>query len=132
LPDRTRNFLVKEKEAADRILKEMNSGRKLRSSEIYWLLQDRSHESLLYIIALARKKTAKMAVSHYVTHLRHTATYIHGADLKEMGYKTGPLYRTILNHLLEAKLDGEVHSRADEIDYLKRNYPLEKNKDSKK
>jgi tRNA nucleotidyltransferase (CCA-adding enzyme) len=122
LPDRTRNFLVREKEASDKILKELNHGRKLRSSEIYWLLQDRSHESLLYIIALARKKTAKKAVSHYVTHLRHTATYIHGADLKEMGYPTGPIYRTILNHLLEAKLDGEVHSRAEEIEYIKRNY----------
>jgi tRNA nucleotidyltransferase (CCA-adding enzyme) len=106
----------------------MNSGRKLRPSEIYWLLQDRSHESLLYVIAMARKKTAKMAVSHYVTHLRHTTTYIQGVDLKEMGFKTGPIFRTILNHLLEAKLDGEVHSRAEEIKYIKRNYPLKKNK----
>ena len=131
LPDRTRNFLVKEKEASDKILKEMNSGRKLRPSEIYWLLQDRSHESLLYVIAMARKKTAKMAVSHYVTHLRHTTTYIQGVDLKEMGFKTGPIFRTILNHLLEAKLDGEVHNRAEEIKYIKRNYPLKKNKQSK-
>jgi tRNA nucleotidyltransferase (CCA-adding enzyme) len=132
LPDRTRDFLVKEKDVADKILKELNRGSRLRPSEIYWLLQDRSHESLLYIIALARKKTAKKAVSDYVTHLRHTATYVHGADIKEMGYPTGPIYRTILNHLLEAKLDGQVHNRADEIDYIKRNYPLEKTGSPKK
>ncbi len=39
-----------------------------------------------------------------------------------MGYKRGPIYKTILNHLLEAKLDGVVESRADEIEFVKRNY----------
>ncbi|MBW2466933.1 MAG: CBS domain-containing protein [Deltaproteobacteria bacterium] len=118
--------LLKEKEATDKILKELGRTRRLRPSEIYWLLQERSHESLLYIIAMARKKTAKKAVSHFVTHLRHYKTDVHGADLKKMGYKSGPIYKTILTHLLEAKLDGEVKSRSDEIEFIKRNYPLEK------
>jgi tRNA nucleotidyltransferase (CCA-adding enzyme) len=125
LPDRMRNFLVKEKEASDKILKELNRGRMLRPSEIYWLLQDRSHESLLYLIALARKKTAKKAVSDYVTSLRHVATYIQGLDLKKMGYLPGPVYKLILNDLLEAKLDGVVQSREDEIDFIQKKYPLD-------
>ncbi len=123
--------LLKEKEAADKILKELSRTRRLRTSEIYWLLQERSHESLLYLIAMARKKTAKKAVSYFVTHLRHYKTYIQGVDLKKMGYKSGPIYKTILNHLLEAKLDGEVESRADEIKFIKRNYPLEKTEKAK-
>jgi tRNA nucleotidyltransferase (CCA-adding enzyme) len=127
-PERHKNGLLKEKEATDRILKELGRNRRLRASEIYWLLQERSHESLLYLIAMARKKTAKMAVSHFVTHLRHYKTHIHGADLMKMGYKSGPIYKAILNHLLEAKLDGEVETRADEIKFIKSNYPLKKNK----
>ena len=126
--ERHKNELLKEKEATDKILKELSRTRRLRISEIYWLLQERSHESLLYLIAMARKKTAKKAVSHFVTHLRHYKTHIQGADLKKMGYKSGPIYKTILNHLLEAKLDGEVKTKADEKKFIRKNYPLNKDK----
>ena len=130
--ERHESELLKEKEATDKILNELSRTRRLRTSEIYWLLQERSHESLLYIIAMARKKTAKKAVSHFVTHLRHYKTHVQGAYLKKMGYKSGPIYKTILNHLLEAKLDGVVESRADEIEFIKLNYPLKKTGKSKK
>jgi len=126
--ERHKNELLREKEATDKILKELSRTRRLRVSEIYWLLQERSHESLLYLIAMARKKTAKKAVSHFVTHLRHYKTHIQGVDLKKMGYKAGPIYKTILNHLLEAKLDGEVITEADEKKFIRRNYPLKKEK----
>lgn len=126
--ERHKNELLKEKEATDKILKELSRTRRLRVSEIYWLLQERSHESLLYLIAMARKKTAKKAVSHFVTHLRHYKTHIQGVDLKKMGYKSGPIYKTILNHLLEAKLDGEVKTKADEKKFIRKNYPLKEEK----
>jgi tRNA nucleotidyltransferase (CCA-adding enzyme) len=127
-PERHKKGLLKEKEATDKILKELGRSRRLTNSEIYWLLQERSHESLLYLIAMARKKTAKKAVSHFVTHLRHYKTHVHGADLKKMGYRSGPIYKTILNHLLEAKLDGVVETKADEISFIRTNYPLKKQK----
>ena len=128
-PERHRKELLREKEEADRILKEFAMNRVLRPSEIYWLLKERSQESLIYLIAMARKKAAKKAVSLFVTHLRHYRTYIQGSDLKKMGYKTGPIFKTILNHLLEAKLDGEIDNRADEIEFIKHNYPLAKKTD---
>ena len=128
--ERQKRELLREKEATEKILRELGRSRRLRNSEIYWLLQERSHESLLYLIAMARKKTAKKAVSHFVTHLRHYKSQIKGEDLKDMGYRSGPVYKTILNHLLEAKLDGEVETRADEIEFIKRNYPLKKKKAS--
>lgn len=123
LAARYKTKFLKEKEAADKILTSLSRKQRLRASEIYWLLQERSHETLLYIIAMARRKSAKKAVSNYVTHLRHVTTYTTGADLKEMGYATGPLFRSILNHLLEAKLDGQVKSRSDEIQFVRRHYP---------
>jgi len=125
-PERHKKELLREKEATEKILKELGRTRVLRPSEIYWLLQERSHESLVYLIAMARKKTAKKAVSLFVTHLRHYKTQIQGEELKKLGYKSGPIFKTILNHLLEAKLDGEVESRTDEIEFIRGNYPLKK------
>jgi tRNA nucleotidyltransferase (CCA-adding enzyme) len=127
-PERYKKELLNEKEATDKILKELGRNRRLSNSEVYWLLQDRSHESLVYLIALARKKTAKKAVSFFVTHLRHYKTNIQGVDLKRMGYRSGPIYKTILNHLLEAKLDDEVQTKADESKFIRSNYPLKKKK----
>ena len=126
--ERLKREVLREKEATDKILKELSRSRRLSNSEIYWLLQEFNPESLLYLIAMARKKSAKKAVSYFVTHLRHYKTQIHGADLKKMGYKSGPIYKTILTHLLEAKLDGEVQTKADEIEFIKKNYPVKKEK----
>lgn len=74
-------------------------------------------------MAICRKKIGKQAVSSYVTRFRNISTFIHGADLKKMGYPPGPGYQTMLNHLLEAKLDGLIHSREDEIHLLEKEYP---------
>ncbi|MBW1790665.1 MAG: prohead protease, partial [Deltaproteobacteria bacterium] len=97
----------------------------LRPSETYWLLKGFSDEGLIYVMSICRNQIGKQAVSSYVTQLRKISTYIHGADLKNLGYPPGPGYQTMLNHLLEAKLDGQVHSRKDEIQLLKEHYPLD-------
>ncbi len=129
LAERYRKELLREKEATGKILRELGRNRRLRNSEVYWLLKERSHESLLFLIAMARKKAAKKAVSNFVTSLRHYKTGIKGADLKKMGYRSGPIYKTILTHLLEAKLDNEVETRADEIGFVKKHYPLKTGKE---
>lgn len=126
LSEKYRNMLYREKAASDKIIRGLNRSHHLPPSEIYWLLQDRSHEGLLYLISMARKKSAKRAVSLYVTYLRHVTNELNGNDLRELGYAPGPLYRTMLNHLLEARLDGLVRSRDEEIDFVRRHYPLEK------
>jgi tRNA nucleotidyltransferase (CCA-adding enzyme) len=126
LSARYTKMFLKEKAAADRVVRIMNRGRKMRPSEIYRLLRELNHEGLVYVMALAKTKATKKAVSHYVTHLRHVVPLIQGGDLKALGYKTGPLYREILDRLLAAKLDGAVATRDDELKFLKQHYPLGK------
>jgi len=99
-------------------------GPPLRPSEIYWLLKGLSTEGLLHLMGLLVKKAGKRAVSLYVTDLCRVTTQIHGAELKAMGYRAGPLYATILNHLLEAKLDGLIVTAEDEVAFLRQHYPL--------
>ena len=77
-------------------------------------------------MALTKKQAGKKAVSLYVTHLRHEKTHIQGDILKKMDYKAGPLFKTILNDLLEAKLDGKVHTQKEEKEYVRKRYPLKK------
>jgi tRNA nucleotidyltransferase (CCA-adding enzyme) len=125
VPERYRDLLLEEKVEVRRIVKTFNQRAVLQPSEIYWLLQDLSEEGLLHLMSMTRKKSGKKAISTFVTNLRKTGTELRGADLKEMGYQPGPIYRTILNHLLEARLDGFIQNRADEIEFVRRHYPLE-------
>ena len=141
IPERYRLFIVKEKTACSKILKTLKqrplaidlefpekskkpTGPAMQQSEVYWLLHGLSPEGLLYLMGATSKKSAKKAVSLYVTSLRHTKTSIVGNDIKEMGYTPGPIFRTILNHLLEAKLDKIVKTREDEVAFIKEHYPL--------
>lgn len=100
-------------------------GPPLRPSEVYWMLKGLSSEGLLYLMGITVSKSGKKAVSYYVTHLRQVKPILAGHDLKKMGYAAGPQFTTILNHLLEAKLDGIVMNRKDEEEFLKQKYPLE-------
>lgn len=99
-------------------------GPPLRPSEIYWLLKGLTVEGLLHLMGLLVRKAGKQAVSMYVTELSRVNTLVQGADLKKMGYPVGPLYATILNHLLEVRLDGFVVSVEDELAFLRQHYPL--------
>jgi tRNA nucleotidyltransferase (CCA-adding enzyme) len=131
--ERYTQILIREKIEAKRIVRILERRAHLCPSEIYWLLKGLTHEGLLFVMALCRNKLGKQAVSLYVTQLRHMRTHLRGEDLKKLGYRPGPQYQTILNHLLEKKLDGELHTREDERRFLKSEYPLttREKKDSK-
>ena len=85
------------------------------NSEIARILQALKIEGLLYIMAIARKKHVKRAVSLYVTQLRQVRPNLTGKELKEMGYAPGPLFATILADLKNKKLDGAINSVEEEI-----------------
>ncbi|MFP3982271.1 MAG: CBS domain-containing protein [Desulfurivibrionaceae bacterium] len=125
VPRRHTQTLVREKQEAHQVVRTLERRARLKPSEIFNLLDGFSHEGLLYIMALCRNKSGKQAVSSYVTNYRHVKPHIRGKDLKEIGYKPGPVYQEILDHLREAVLDGKVESREDELEFLETYYPLQ-------
>ena len=125
VPERYQQLLVKEKAAVYQIERVIKRRTPVRASEIYWLLHDLTHEGLLHLMGLTKKKSGKQAISLFVTTLRHIKPSSTGASLKEMGYPPGPLYKTILNDLKEATLDGLIHNLAEEQNFIKQHYPLE-------
>jgi tRNA nucleotidyltransferase (CCA-adding enzyme) len=123
VPERYRQVVFQEKMGATKIVRILNSRAHFTNSEIYWLLQELSHEGLLYLMALTKRKSGKKAVSLYVTHLRHAKTEIQGDDLIRMGYSPGPIFKKILTALLDARLDGLVQDRDEEAAFVKKNFP---------
>lgn len=128
MPVKQRQNLCEQKEKSERIAAEMLRRTNLRPSEIYWLLAELNSDGLLYLLAIARKRFMQKAVSLYVTSLRDTSPLLNGNILKELGYSPGPQFTTMLNHLIEKQLDGEIHTKEEATSFLLAHYPAKRQK----
>jgi tRNA nucleotidyltransferase (CCA-adding enzyme) len=92
---------------------------RLENSEVYFFLRGLSVEVLLYLMAKSRNQELKRLISLYFTKLQALRTAIGGEDLKALGIKPGPRYRELLDAVLNARLNGLVASKEDEIELLR-------------
>jgi tRNA nucleotidyltransferase (CCA-adding enzyme) len=56
----------------------------------------------------------------YVNKLRYVKTALSGNDLIKMGISPGPQFTTIFKSLHRAKLNGDLHTREDEKNFVSR------------
>ncbi len=123
LSEKLRRKLLRLKSEGDRIAQDMLRRPYMKPSEIYWLLHDLDTEGLLYLMSIARKKHIQKAVSLYVTRLEGEQPLLRGEDLKKLGYRPGPGFKTMLNHVVEGQLNGEISTREEAIRFIQEQYP---------
>ncbi|MBM9605561.1 CBS domain-containing protein [Desulfopila inferna] len=124
IPRKISSTLILQKERSDKVADLLLRRRIMNNSELYWIFEELSNESLLYLMAIARKNHIKRYISNYVTTLRQVKPFTTGKKLEKMGYTPGPLFKLILNDLLSAKLDNLVQTERDERAFLREHYPL--------
>jgi tRNA nucleotidyltransferase (CCA-adding enzyme) len=122
LTGRFRKVFVDEKTKADLCLKWMQSQKGFQNSVLYRRLYPLRTEILLYIMASTTAEGVRRGISNYFTRLRSTTTFLTGNDLKEMGLESGPIYRKILDSLLDARLNGQVKTREDEVRFVRKHW----------
>ena len=93
---------------------------KLENSEVYFFLRGLPVEVLLYQMAKSRSSEVKRYISLYFTKLHGVRAKIGGEELKQLGVERGPRFRELLDLVLSAKLNGQVVSREDEIELVKK------------
>jgi tRNA nucleotidyltransferase (CCA-adding enzyme) len=98
------------------------SQKKLSNSEVYSWLMPFSPELLIYGMASSRVEEIRKAISHFFSHLRSITPIMNGNDLKNLGYEPGPDYQKILRAVLEARLDGRLESKEDEIEFVEKTF----------
>ena len=89
------------------------------NSILYQKLSGFKTELILYMMAATQKQTVKKAISHFFTRLRRVSISLKGKDLKKMGLIPGPIYRDTLQATLDAKLNGQIKTRKDEINFAR-------------
>jgi tRNA nucleotidyltransferase (CCA-adding enzyme) len=124
LTPRYRKVLITEKTKAEEFLKWMGPLQTFKNSDLHRKLRPFHTETLLYIMASATRESIKQAISNYITRLRSVTTLLDGKYLKEIGVKPGPIYREILESLLDARLNGEVSTLLDEVEFVRKNWKV--------
>jgi len=61
----------------------------------------------------------RRSISRYLTKIVFIKPYIKGRDLLKLGITPGPIYKLILDKVLEAKVNGLLSSKQDEMDFVK-------------
>jgi len=72
------------------------------------------------MMAKSKRESTRKYISQYLTQLRNVRSSLNGDDLKALGIPPGPRYRKLLAELTDARLDGEIRTREEEIEYVKR------------
>jgi tRNA nucleotidyltransferase (CCA-adding enzyme) len=96
-----------------------NSSSPFSNQNLYWALINFKTEYILYMMALAKDEEIKKAISNFYTHQRNIKPYIKGRDLLKIGIPPSPIFSTILNQVLNAKLDGQLKTKKEEINFAK-------------
>jgi tRNA nucleotidyltransferase (CCA-adding enzyme) len=116
-------YLLDQKNRADKAINQLSRENNHKNSKIVALFEEISLEGLLYIMAIARKKHVKKAVSLYVTSLRHVEASLSGNDLVEMGYSPGPRFKKILKYLKNIRLDNLALEPEEAAALMKKKFP---------
>jgi len=120
VPPRVQNRIRTSRLRIREALYEMYRNPNLPPSRVYDLLKDLDIESILLMMARSRRESTKKQISLYLTTLRNVKIAVSGDDLRALGLPPGPRYRRLLNDLMDAKLNGRVTTREDELEYVKR------------
>jgi tRNA nucleotidyltransferase (CCA-adding enzyme) len=78
---------------------------------------------MLILIALQSPRSVRSQIWRYLTVWANVQSPLNGNDLTRLGYKPGPQYRQILEHLLAAKIDGIISDHPEAEQFLAKNYP---------
>jgi tRNA nucleotidyltransferase (CCA-adding enzyme) len=103
----------------------INEERRPKRSEIYEVLDSLSTESRLFMMAKTTQVATRRYISLYFTQLKDTKPILRGTDLIQMGMKSGPSIKKALTGLLKARLDEQVITRQDEMEYVSKAQGME-------
>ncbi len=107
---------------AERRLPRLENRKRMRNADIFNHLNGFRTEIILYMMICAASQIAKKRISLFQTQLRNVTITISGKDLVKLGLQPGPLLGQVLKSVTEAKLNGIVKTREDEIHFVKRQF----------
>jgi len=93
---------------------------KIKASRVFSFLEPLSYEVIILIKAKFKNKKLKKHIKDFFEIYNGTHLYISGADLHRLGLTPGPYYQKIFRRVLNAKLDGLIRTKKEELGLIKK------------
>jgi len=122
IQDRDIVHAISTRKELGRALKEVSQLKGKKNYPLYKILSPFSAEILLCSMAKTKSEKIQKSISTFFSRLKGTKVLLKGKDLIAMGYEPGPLFKDIFDSILEARLEGDVSTREDEIEFLKERF----------
>ncbi|MGC8753478.1 MAG: CBS domain-containing protein [Thermosulfidibacteraceae bacterium] len=88
--------------------------------ENYRLLRPYAIESLLFFLAMVDEDEIRQKIGMYLMELMDIRIEVSGKDVLNFGVNPGPIVGKLLEKVLEAKVRGDVRTKEEELNLLKR------------
>lgn len=119
LAPRHQTMFIKERLSAESCLSRLHRKAAIKNSQLFRELKMFKIELILYMMALTIDERITKAISFFVTDLRNVKLSSGGKDLQSMGLSPSPVFTKILSAALDAKLNGKLKTKEDELKFLK-------------
>lgn len=93
---------------------------KIKPSRVFSLLEPLSYEAIILIKAKFKNDNLKRQIEDFFKIYNGMRIYISGEDLRNLGLTPGPHYQKILQHVLNARLNGLVKTKKEELELIKK------------
>ncbi|MDP3789210.1 MAG: CCA tRNA nucleotidyltransferase [Candidatus Omnitrophota bacterium] len=107
--------MISAKKSEKKIMALLCAKKEISPSRTYRALEPLSYETLLFIMAKCGGKLVKKRIKDFLEKYNGVRISLRGADLKRLGAQPGPCFATILRKTLDAKIDGLISTRRDEL-----------------
>ncbi|QGT99903.1 tRNA nucleotidyltransferase, A-adding [Candidatus Syntrophocurvum alkaliphilum] len=111
---------ILELEKVPKALEKINSNYSISPSVIDKLIGNFTLETTVYLLFCIKDETVWEKIVKYIDLKDNIKVEINGHDLKALGLKEGPEFKTILKEIYNLKLDQQISTKAEEIKVVKK------------
>ncbi|MFH1269855.1 MAG: CCA tRNA nucleotidyltransferase [Candidatus Omnitrophota bacterium] len=111
--------IVTYKKAGSRFIRKLSSDA-TKPSEVYKFLEPLSYETIILIRAKFKNKDLRRNIEDFFGVYNGMRLHITGADLNKLGLTPGPYYQKIFHRVLDAKLNGLVKTKKEELALIRK------------
>jgi tRNA nucleotidyltransferase (CCA-adding enzyme) len=123
LPMRLQKRLETDLENCQEAIKRLAGKKQLAPAEIYEIFSQLSPEANVFMLTLLDDDRANHYATLYLTQYRDLGKLLlTGDDLIRMGVKPGPVFQTVFKTLRDARVQGKVKTRQDEMALVQKKF----------
>lgn len=93
--------------------------KRIKNSEVAKKLHGFPGEGYVLLVVKAADSQVSSRLKRCFNKINNNNLFVTGEDIKRLGYKPGPIFRKALNAVWEAKLDGIVSTKEEELEFVK-------------